>query len=505
MNREVPVMRSIHSKICLLLIIGLIVSACSIQRSAITGDKRAYGYSWDQEVQIGQDADVQIQQQFGLYDNDALQAYVDNIGQELLAISHLHRDDTPGLYADTDFYFRVLDSPVVNAFALPGGYIYVTRGLLSHLDNEAQLAVVLGHEIGHVVARHASQRAFEQQLGQIALIGGAIGGELLGLPGGDILGIGSVAAQLLFLSYSRDNERESDRIGVEYASMLQYKAAEGAQFFVSLERMSEQSGQSLPNWQSTHPDPAERAKSIPELAEQWREKGHEQTIDNTDQYMEKINNIIYGENPREGFTRNGNFYHPDMKFQFPYPSGWQVINQRSLVAVVNENQDAVSIMTLDGQSSGAEASVNEFLNQDGITTVAKSIAESNALTAYRAEATGQTQDGTRLKFYVYAIEYDGSIYRFLNYTTDEKYGTYAPRFNEITSGFAELTDRGILNIQPVRLQAVKTSRSGTFQSFIPGNLENFSITVSPEDLAIMNQVALDEQISAGTWLKMPNQ
>ncbi|MFH5884826.1 M48 family metalloprotease [Halalkalibaculum sp. DA3122] len=498
-------MRPIISNIWLIFMLGLLVSACSIQESAISGERRAYGYSWDQEKQIGKDADQQIQQQYGVYDNDELQAYVENIGQEMLAVSHMNRADTPAEYEGTDFYFRVLDSPVVNAFALPGGYIYVTRGLLSHLDNEAQLSVVLGHEIGHVIARHASQRAFEQQMGQIALIGGAIGGELLGLPGGDILGIGSQAAQLLFLSYSRDDERESDRLGVEYAAMQQYEAAEGAQFFVSLERMSKQSGQSIPDWQSTHPDPGERARSIPELAEEWKAKGYEQTIDNTDQYMGKLDNMIYGENPREGFTRNGHFYHPDMKFQFPYPEDWQVVNQRSLVAVVSGDQDAVSIMTLDGESAGAEASVNEFLNQEGITTLGKSDTQSNGLSAYRAEATGQTEDGTQLKFYLYAIEYDGSIYRFLNYTTAEKYGTYASRFDEITSGFKQLTDSGILNIQPVRLQAVKASRSGTFQSFLPGNLESYSITVSPEDLAIMNQVGLDEQIDAGTWLKLPTQ
>jgi len=499
-------MRSVISSVCLLLTLGLTFSACSIQQSAISGDRRAYGYSWDQEKQIGKDADHQIQQHYGLYDNDALQIYIDNIGQHLLTVSHFHRDDTPAEYEGTNFYFRVLDSPVVNAFALPGGYIYVTRGLLSHLANEAQLSVVLGHEIGHVIARHASQRAFEQQMGQIALIGGAIVGQtLLGIPGGDILGIGSMAAQLLFLSYSRENEREADRLGVEYASMRQYKAAEGAEFFVSLERMSQQSGQSLPDWQSTHPDPAERARSIPELAEQWRQQGYEQTIDNTDQYMEKLNNMIYGENPREGLTRNGYFYHPKMKFQFPYPENWQVINQRSLIAVVSRDQDAISIMTLDVQSASAEASVNEFLNQESINTANKSNTTSSGLAAYHAEATGQTEDGTQLKFYIYAIEYDGAIYRFLNYTTVEKYRTYEPRFIAITGGFGELTDSVILNIQPVRLQAVRSRQSGPFRSFIPANLESFSITVSPEELAIMNQVELDEQIDTGTWLKLPNQ
>jgi predicted Zn-dependent protease len=498
-------MKSIFKNISLLLILVFIVSACSIQRSAISGEKRAYGYSWEQEKQIGKDADQQIQQQYGVYDNDELQKYVDNIGQEMLTVSHMNRTDTPSEYEGTDFYFRVLDNAVVNAFALPGGYVYVTRGLLSHLDNEAQLSVVLGHEIGHVVARHASQRVFEQQMGQIALIGGALGGELMGLPGGDILGIGSQAAQMLFLSYNREDERESDRLGVEYASMQHYKAAEGAEFFISLERMSQQSGQSLPSWQSTHPDPAERANNIPKLAEEWKVKGYEQTLDNTDEYMGKLDNMIYGENPREGFTRDTFFYHPDMKFQFPYPDGWQVINQRSLVAVVSGDQDAVSIMTLDGKSAGAEASVHEFLNQEGITTIAKSNKQSNGLAAFQAEATGQTEGGTQLKFLIYAIEYNDSIYRFLHYTEAEKYGTYSSRFNEISNGFKRLSDTSILNIQPVRLQSLKTSRSGTFRSFLPANLESFSITLLPEDLAIMNQVGLDEQISSGTWLKLPRQ
>lgn len=497
-------MQSIYKKFFLPLFVGLLVSACSIQQSAITGDKRAYGYSWEQELQIGKEVDLELQEHYGIYDNDALQQYVDNIGQEMLAVSHMQREDTPGTYKDTEFYFRLLDSPVVNAFALPGGYIYVTRGLLSHLDNEAQLAVVLGHEIGHVAARHASQRAFQQQLGQIALIGGAIAGQhFLGIPGGDILGLGSMAAQLLFLSYSREAERESDRLGVEYASMQRYRSAEGAQFFVTLERMSAQSGQSIPNWQSTHPDPAERATSIPQLAEEWRAQGYEQTVVNTDQYMGMISNMIYGDNPREGFTRDGTFYHPDMKFQFSYPAGWQVINQRSLVAIVNGDQNAVSIMRLDSKSTSAEASVNEFLNQDGITTTGKSDATGGGLRAFHAEATGQTEDGTRLNFYLHSIEYDGMIYRFINYTTHDNYRAYGPRFKEIADGFRQLTDSDILNTQPIRLQTVKTTRSGTFRSFLPANLERLTINVTPEDLAIMNQVELDGQIERGTWIKIP--
>lgn len=138
------------------------------------------------------EADRQIQDQYGIYDHPRLEEYVNEVGRKVLEVSHMRREEADPKYRETDFHFRILDSPVVNAFALPGGYVYVTRGLMAHLQNEAQLAVVLGHEIGHVAARHASQRALEQQLGQIALLGGAIAGqELLGVPGGNILDLGS--------------------------------------------------------------------------------------------------------------------------------------------------------------------------------------------------------------------------------------------------------------------------------------------------------------------------
>lgn len=485
---------------------ALLFAACVVQKSPVTGQKRAYGYSWEQEKQIGKEADQQIQQQYGVYHDEELQRYVKNIGQEVLAVSHMRREDTPQKYKETEFHFRVLDSPVVNAFALPGGYVYVTRGLLSHLDNEAQLAVVLGHEIGHVAARHASQRAFEQQVGQIALIGGAVAGEeLLGIPGGSILNLGSQAAQFLFLKYSRDDERESDELGVEYAAKQHYEAAEGAKFFVSLERISQQSGQAIPDWQSTHPDPEERAETIPRMAEQWRQKGYEQTIEDTDQYMRMIDNIIYGNNPREGFTRDGMFYHPEMKFRFPFPENWQVVNQKSLVAVINPDQDAVSVMKLDGKSADPRASVNEFLEQEGITTVERIGASNQGLPAYAAVASGQTEDGTEIKFYVYAVQYNNTIYRFLNYTTADQYATYEPHFMDITGGFSQLTDQSILNIQPVRLQTVRASRSGLFESFVPENLDGLPISVTAKDLAILNQVELGETIEEGSWLKLPQQ
>lgn len=489
--------------VLLIVVVGLITTFCVVQRSPVTGNKRAYGYSWEEELKIGKQADKQIQQQYGVYDNEEILNYVKNVGHKVLAVSHMRREDTPEKYKNTEFHFRVLNSPVVNAFALPGGYVYVTRGLLAHLENEAQLAVVLGHEIGHVAARHASQRAFEQQMGQLALLGGAVAGqELLGVPGGSILQVGSQAAQFLFLSYSRDDERESDRLGVEYAAMQNYQAADGAGFFSALERISKQSGQSIPDWQSTHPDPSERAKTIPDLAQKWKKKGYEQNVEDTEQYMKTIDGMVYGNNPREGFTRDGYFYHPDLKFKFQYPSGWQVINQAAQVAVVNEDQDAVTIMQIDSKSASPQASVQEFVGQQGFTIKSQDAVENNGLDGYEAIATATTEDGTAYQFYVYGVTYGDNIYRFISYSLADKFANYRSNFVETSNSFASLTDQQILNIDPVRLQTMTTNKTADFSAFLPNTLP---MDVKAQDVAIVNQVQLDEQVDAGSWIKIPRQ
>lgn len=490
-------------QIALFLAVAVFVSFCVVQRSPVTGSKRAYGYSWEEEVKLGKQADQQIQQQYGVYDDEELQNYIEDVGQEVLSVSHMRGEDTDQKYRDTEFYFKVLNSPVPNAFALPGGYIYVTRGMLAHVENEAQLAVVLGHEIAHVAARHASQRAFEQQMGQLALIGGAVAGqELLGVPGQDILQLGGAAAQLLFLKYSRDDERESDNLGVEYAAKKNYDAADGAGFFSALERISEQSDQSIPTWQSSHPDPSERANTIPELAEQWREKGYEQNVEDTDEYMNLIDGLIYGNNPREGFAEDGNFYHPNLKFQFSYPSDWELINQTSQVAVVSPKEDAVSLMQIDNEAESPEASVANFVTQEGFNVESRSEAQNNRLQGYEAIASATGQEGNEYGFYVYAVSYGDEIYRFTSYTLAENFGNYHSTFEDISNSFASLTDQQILDVQPMRLQTTKADRSGSFSSFLPDNLPE---DVRPEDIAIVNQVELDETIEEGSWIKIPRQ
>lgn len=487
----------------LFLAVMLVVSACAVQTNPVTGQTRLLAYSWDQEIQIGQEVDEEIIAQFGLYEDEEVESYIIELGEKVLAESHMRREDTDQQFRETEFYFRVLDSPVVNAFALPGGYIYVTRGLMVHLNNEAQLAVVLGHEIGHVAARHASQRALQQQLGQIAVLGGAIlGQELLGLPGESIMNLSSQAAQLLFLSYGRDAERESDQLGVEYAAKNNYAAAEGAEFFTSLKRLSERSGQSIPSMLSTHPDPGERERRIPELAERWSEEGYEQTILNAEKYNEMIDGMMYGENPREGFVDNENFVHPDLEFQFPVPSNWQLINQPEQVVMVSSAEDAVMIFRIDGESQSAQGSIERFVEQEGITVNSdEATVSGDQYDGYRADVTIEQEEGN-LRAIISAIEFRDRVYRFINYTGVNNFDNYESVFTEVPEQFNRLTDEQILNIQPVRIEIVTADRTDTFRNLLPSSLP---MDIDEEELAIINQVELDEEIEAGTTLKIPVQ
>lgn len=487
--------------IMLLLVAGV---GCSIQKNPVSGTTRAFAYSWQEEIELGQQSDPQIVAQFGVYQDEALAEYVSEIGGRMLEESHLRRPDAEEKWKNTEFTFRLLDSPVINAFALPGGYVYFTRGILAHFNNEAQFAVVMGHEIGHVAARHASQRALRQTIGQVAVVGGSIlGQELLGLPGESLMNMSSQAAQLLFLSYSRENERESDALGVEYAARWGYDAAEGSALFTTLQRISENEGQQIPGFASTHPDPGEREEQIPEMARQWEAEGYEQTERNQERYMELIDGMIFGENPRHGFRDGDSFIHPDMAFRWDVPANWELMNETSRVVMVSPEQDAVTMMGMPPDVDSPRALVQSFVQSEGITAVEQGeVNRSDGREAWYAIADAALQDGTEVRLRLDALNHNESVLQFLSYTVLERFNTWSSSFASIASSFRDLEDPALLSVQPVRLQVFRAERSGTFSSFLPNELP---MEIEPEDIAILNQMELNGSVESGQWVKIPVQ
>ena len=488
----------------LLLVLAVGAGCVSTGTNPVSGNTRAYGYSWQEEMKLGAQADEQIQSQYGVYDDEELQEYVDEVAQEVLAESHMRRPDTPERFRNADFEFRVLDSPIINAFALPGGYVYVTRGLMAHLNNEAQLAMVLGHEIGHVAARHSSQQAARQQFTQGLLLGGAVAGQVAfgGNVAENVMGVGGQAAQLLSLSYSRDNERESDRLGVEYAIRAGYDGAEGAAFFESLDRVREQGGQSIPTWQSTHPDPGARQQTIPELAETWRKKvGEPATTINQDAYYGSLEDIVLGKNPRQGFAEDGVFYHPELAFRFSIPSRWTVQNQPRQVALVQPDQSAYMVFTF-AEAETPDAAAREFAGQEGLTVLDRQSTSVNGNDARRLLAEGKTQQGQVVRLLTYFIAYGDNVYQFQGATSADQYDAYRPDFERTMTSFARLTDSEKLDRQPARITIRPVDREGAFRSFV--DTDALPSDMTEKDLAIINQLEVDQVVAPDRPLKLPN-
>ena len=482
-----------------LALIAVFISGCVTEPSALTGENRSYGYTWQQELELGRANDRALIQEMGLYPDDALAKYVTEIGERVLANSSLRQPDTPEIYRNLDFHFRVMDSPVVNAFALPGGYVYVTRGLLAHLNNEAQLAVVLGHEITHVAARHASQQALKQQWGQVGLLAGAVIGQ--GITGNEqfadqFLGVGGSVFQMIALKYGRDAERESDTYGVDYAAKAGYAVGESAAFFESLGRISSKAGARIPTWQSSHPDPGERETRIKQLAAEMRNRYGELKVGEAE-YLRRIDGIVVGTNPRQGFTNRGVFYHPDMNFQFSIPRGWQSKNEATSVTLADQAGRALLVFGI-GQGNTPEEAANSFIASAKLQPTRTGAIKVGRYDAYVVESGLATSNGTywvRNEF----VQYGKAVFSFLSYCSVSDREAYQSQFASVSSSFGPIRDAAMRSVEPARLVVSSAKKQDRFATFADGAVGG---GLDAADLAIINQVELGDAIPAGRKLKL---
>jgi predicted Zn-dependent protease len=462
-------------------------------RNPVTGKREIILMSKEQEIAVGQESHPSIVASMGLYENKNLQAFINEKGKAMAAISH--RPDLP-------YQFFIVDSPVVNAFAVPGGYVYFTRGIMAHFNNEAEFAGVLGHEIGHITARHSARQQTSQLLGQLGAIAGTIA-----LPEmGEVIqqGVGS-----LMLSYSRAHETESDEIGVGYSSKIGYDAKQMADFFGTLKKITEASGQIIPTFQSTHPDPGNRQKKVNELATEYQQKNPGNYNVERDQYLRRIDGIIYGEDPKQGFVENNMFYHPELKFQFPVPRNWQTQNSPTQFQMAPKDGKAVMIFTL-AQGNSLEEAAQATLKGMGLqaTENQKTTINGNpALVIVSRQAPPEQQQGqpqqqqtaeNTVQVITWFIQYGGNIYAIHGMSYVAAFNKYVPDFKEVAEGFRSLTDRDKLNRQPERIQIKSVQRNGTLQSA----LQDYKMpSEKMQELSILNGMELKDPVTKGMLIK----
>ncbi|MFW6092710.1 MAG: M48 family metalloprotease [Pseudomonadota bacterium] len=461
--------------------LAVLLTACAVNPA--TGERQLSLVSESQEVSIGREAAEQIGQSMTMVEDEALQTYVADLGQTLAVDSE--RPDLP-------WSFQVVDDPTPNAFALPGGFIYVTRGMLNLMENEAELVSVLGHEIGHVTARHSVSQISRAQLAQVGMgLGMIFVPEMR--PLADLAGLG---LNLLMLKYSRDAERQADELGYRYARARGYDVAEMADVFAALERMSDSGGQSaLPSWLATHPAPQERVEAV-EARLAGRSDSEPGARVGRDVYLDHIDGLAYGPNPRNGFFRDGVFYHPELAFRFEVPGEWQTRNLARAVMAASPQGDAAMQLTLAPGDSPA-AAMREFLAQQGVEGGPARERTINGLAAVSGAFQGRTQQATVMGLVTFVAHQD-DVYQFVTYTGSEAFEQYRPLFEDIVTSFAPLEDPEILEVQAPVIRIITTDAERTLRELEARR----PAPVPLNELAIINQLEdADATIPAGTRVK----
>lgn len=479
-------------QITLVLTVSLLATCA---RNPVTGKRELSLMSTEQEIAIGKESHPSIVASMGLYENKNLQAFMNEKGKAMAKISH--RPDLP-------YEFHIVDSPVVNAFAVPGGFVYFTRGILAHFNNEAEFAGVLGHEIGHVTARHSARQQSKQLFGTLGTIATAI-----------LLPQATEVAQqgigLALLSYSRAHESESDEIGVEYSSKIGYDAHQMANFFATIKRISDNAGQAVPTFTSTHPDPGSRNVKVNKLATEYQAKNPANYQTNRDQYMRLIDGITYGEDPKQGFVENNAFYHPELRFQFPVPNGWDHQNSPAQFQMgPKEGKMAMILMLAKGSSldEAAQNLVKELnlkVSENNRTTINGNPAYVLISQQQPQQEQGQPQQQqqqdpkTTTQIATWLIQYNNAVYALHGLSAVSTFENSFRTFQSVAGGFRALTDPDKLNRQPERVQVKSVPRDGTFS-------EAMSSLGMPaarlEELGTLNSLKANDRVARGSLIKV---
>ncbi len=484
-GRNVMIKRYMQISVLGLSLIGLILWIPSCAVNPVTGKQELMLLSESDEIDLGRQTDAEVVKEYGVFEDPKLTAYLNEFCQRLGKVSHRPR---------LSYHFKIVDASVVNAFAVPGGYVYFSRGILATLNNEAELAGVMGHEIGHIAARHSAKQYSRAQLAQVGL---GVGAVFVDSP--ILSGLAQVGAGMLFLRFSRDNEREADDLGVEYASKTGYDSAQLAGFFETLERMNPGSDRSgLPGWFSTHPSPQDRVQVVRVRAREWKEKlGLRDSKINHDTYLRRIDGLLFGDDPTQGYVDGNVFYHPALRFQFPFPTKWKLSHKPSQVQMVSEGEDAVILLSQASGSSSREAA-KEFITKTGASVIRSDGIQVNGLSSQRVTSEIRSQKAV-YRLMSYFIEKGKSVFVFHGLASVEGFQNYGSLFENTMRQFRELSDSRRIDVKPDRIRIRAARSSDTLENVLR------SLSVSNDKLketALLNGGNLNQVIPVNTLIKV---
>ena len=457
----------------------VLLGACAT--NPVTGRLELSLISEAQEIQMGKEASAGDVQRVGEFASGPATALVKRIGAEMAAKSE--RPQLP-------WEFHLLDDAAVNAFAYPGGFIFVTRGLMTHLNSESELAEVIGHEIGHVTAKHTVAAMSKQQITQIGLVGASILSPQVAKYG-DVLG---ASASLLFMKFGREDELQSDALGFQYSLALGYDVRESPKVFATLGRLSESAGARIPEWQSTHPDPGNRVQRAEQRIAALPAGSLTNTKVNRDSYLRLLDGMVFGENPRQGYFRATRFLHPDLRFELTFPTGWKTMNLPDAV-IAQSADNGAQLQLVPGKGTPTEA-LSQFVGQQGITVKQRGNTTINGIAAVMATFDATTEQGA-LSGIATSLQHRDVTYLLIGLSASQVAAQHGPAMEAAIRSFRDLTDATLLNVQPARVQLVTLAEAMTGQTFV----QRFPSNLPESQVYIINGIDATTSVPRGTILK----
>ncbi len=486
-------MNTRHALLAASATLAAALSGCA--SNPVTGGQDVVMMSEAKEIELGRQTHPKILQQYGRYDDEVLQDYVNKVGQRIAAVSH-----RPHL----EYTFTILDSEEVNAFALPGGYVYVTRGIMAYLNSEAELVAVLGHEVGHVTARHGVR----QQTGATtAGIGATLIGILTG--SGDLANLANMAGTALVRGYGRDMELEADSIGAQYLDRLKYdpeaminvvRLLKNQEMLeVQLARQEGREPRVYHGVFSTHPDNDTRLKEV--VAAAGKVATGESRPDGHYTYLQRIAGLPVGASRAQGVVRGSRFFHADMGFTLAFPAGWNVINLPSKVMATTAQKDAV--LSLYAMAPPQGMAPREFLARSlqGVPLSAAEPLEANGLPGYTAIAREVPLPwGNRGPARYAVLYYNNLAYVFMGATRlNSALSASDPLMLSSIKTFRRLKDNEFAQAEPDRLRLMKA----TADTRIADLARKSPLPKNPaERLRLLNDLYPDKEPVPGQWLKI---
>ena len=467
----------------------LIVTGC-VQNKA-TGDRQLVILSQDEENNIGAREHPKIIKAFGgIYEDKNLQEYINNIGNRLAANSEL---------PDIRWTFTILDSPVVNAFALPGGYIYVTRGLISLANDESEIASVIGHEIAHVTARHTAERHAKATISGLGL-------EILDIVIGRpiVSNLANIGMQGILSSFSRSQELEADKLGIRYIKKSNYDT-EGSTRFLSrldvLTKISNKKNSNLINSIfATHPKTLDRVQYSKTLATNLSSD----VMRNKAKFLFAIDNMVYGDSSKHGVIRDNLFLHLDLNFKFEVPKDYKIDNQEN--AVISNNKDNTVIVIFDGLINQESISLIEIVEANIGRSRLYNYDEfliNNRVAISVEDKSLVNYSGVKYNRKVYLIAWNNSrVWRFTVLSAPNLLDNSILEAENIVMSFDSLSNYDRKIAQPSRIKIIKVLEGDTINSLS----QNMAVSKNKKELfCVLNGIDCSSEnasLSIGEPIKM---